>query len=464
MAAKGLLSDPALSRSMLLPFGKRTYQDYEDDISEYDELEFALPSAIADPLGLGGLLAKQALTGQRMNPNDATQAMIDVGMLSTPIGLLGGVPKGAVLGANVGGNISEGIRKAYADQGRMLANKAPIGARGQELLMPVPYSKTLKIPKSELDELEQGLLRQEAPNMGKRKILNLEDIEGENLFPLIGDRTSRETLTQIAGQKLNEPITTQGGFGYPMGKDTGGWASHAGVISRIKNAVDQQGGGVGVAMPMAGTGSDYSMHSIDVLYGLNLPSKMTKRAHQTIKNLVNSRIETKNSGKPANKKMPKFKGLDNSDAYDYFLKNPDARKFLMESIDNKDVRSIPSMPDAVMLRHAVTDASLKDMMRGDTDALAGQALVRFKPDAGVAPAPHKSYATNYEGEYMGGLLQAVPSSLLLPQYYAKKLGEGYRPDQIKYLATRDLPFEKVTPQMTDTVNTYIENLIRQGGM
>ena len=86
---------------MLLPFGKRTYQDYEDDVSEYDELEFALPSAIADPLGLGGLLAKQALTGQRMNPNDATQAMIDIGMLSAPIGLLGGVPKGAVLGANV---------------------------------------------------------------------------------------------------------------------------------------------------------------------------------------------------------------------------------------------------------------------------------------------------------------------------------------------------------------------------
>ena len=99
--ARGLLDDPALSRSMLLPFGKRTYQDYDDDVSEYDRTEFALPSAIADPLGRGGLLAKQALTGQRMNPNDATQAMLDVGMLSTPVGLLGGVPKGAVLGANV---------------------------------------------------------------------------------------------------------------------------------------------------------------------------------------------------------------------------------------------------------------------------------------------------------------------------------------------------------------------------
>ena len=98
--ARGLLDDPALSRSMLLPFGRRTYQDYDDDVSEYDRTEFALPSAIADPLGRGGLLAKQALTGQRMNPNDATQAMIDVGMLSTPIGLLGGVPKGAI-GMNV---------------------------------------------------------------------------------------------------------------------------------------------------------------------------------------------------------------------------------------------------------------------------------------------------------------------------------------------------------------------------
>jgi len=99
--ARGLLDDPALSRSMLLPFGKRTYQDYDDDVSEYDRTEFALPSAIADPLGRGGLLAKQALTGQRMNPDDMTRVMLDAGMLSTPVGLLGGVPKGAVLGANV---------------------------------------------------------------------------------------------------------------------------------------------------------------------------------------------------------------------------------------------------------------------------------------------------------------------------------------------------------------------------
>lgn len=474
-AFAGLLSsdpDPSISyRSDWLPYLSRTIHDPIDDVSEYEQSEWgSLPSLLYDPLkflvGMG-----QTIQGERpIDPDAITKGMLDVGMLSAAGGLFGGVPKGGVLGANVGGNISEGIRKAYADEGRMLASEAPLGAKGQELGVPVPYSKTLKIPKSELDVLEQGLVRKEAPNMGKRKIIDLADIEGEKLFPLVGDRTSREIISTVGGQKLNKPITTEGGFGYTMADDTGGWASHANVIKRIKNAIDKEGGGIGVAMPMAGTGSDYSMHSIDVLYGLNLPKKMTNQAQQIIKKLVNERIATKNTSLSDNKKMPEFKGLNNPDSYNYFLKNPTARKFLMESLDKKEVRSIPSMPDAIMLRQAVTDASLKNMKRGDIDALAGQSLVRFNPNAETRlssslPSPHKTYNTDLEGEYLGGLLQAVPRSLLMPDYVNKKLSEGYPQFRIDYLMPREskLPFQQITPKVVDTVSSYIENLIRKGG-
>ena len=467
----GLLGrDPSVAyRGGLLPYLQRTVTDPGDDITEYEQLEWALPGLLYEPLSgmakTGGMLAGDV----PVDPRTMTMAMVDAPLVGGLLaGATGMVPKGAVLGANVGGKITPGIRAAYARQGRMQPEEAPIGAKGQELLVPVPYSKTLKIPKAELDAMEGGLLRSEAPNMGKRKVIDLAAIEGEKIFPLVGDRTSREVISTVGGQKLDQPITTQGGFGYSMADDTGGWASKQGVTSRLRNKIDEEGGGVGIAMPMAGTGSDYSMHSIDVLFGLNLPAQMTNRAQQVIKKLVNDRIKTKNAGVKPENKIEKFPGLNDPDSYDYFLRNPDARKFLMESLDNKDIRNIPSMPDIVLLRQAVTDASLKDMRRGDIDALAGQSLVRFAPGtqtqpSALLPSPHKSYESDLPGKYLGGLLHAVPRSLLMPDYVSKKLAEGYAPHRIDYMMPRHLPFQKITPKIVDTVGKYTEDLIRRGG-
>ena len=385
---------------------------------------------------------------------------------STGIGGKAGV---GLLGANVGGKIPLGIRAEYARQGHMQPAEAPIGAKGQELGVPTSYSKNLKIPQEEIDRLEAGLVRSKAPNMSKRKILNLEDIEGQKIFPLVGDRTSREIISAIGGQKLDQPIMTQGGFGYSMGKDTGGWASKQGIITRLKNKIRDEQGAIGVSMPMAGTGSDYSMHSIDVLFALDLPKQMTKKAQQTIKNLINNKIASKNKKiKNKDNRIQKFPGLEDKNAYNYFLQNPEARKFLMEELDKSAVRKIPTMPDAVMLRQAVTDASLKDMRRGDTDALAGQSFVKFEQDArsqpsGLLLSPHKSYDTDLSGEYLGGLPQAVPRSLLMPDYVERRLLEGYEPFRMDYLMTRDIPFQTVTPKMVDTVGKYIEDLTRRGG-
>ena len=104
-AFAGLLySDPSVNyRGMLAPFLKRTVTDPIDDVSEYEQTEFAMPSLLYDPLkGLVGM--GQMLRGERpVDPREITKTALDIGMLSAPVGFLGGVPKGAVLGANVGG-------------------------------------------------------------------------------------------------------------------------------------------------------------------------------------------------------------------------------------------------------------------------------------------------------------------------------------------------------------------------
>lgn len=466
----GLLdNDPTVvHRSALLPFLRRSRVDGPEGMQTFQG-ELAVPGVLYDAfmnMGRSG----QMLMGERpFDEGLLTQTMLDApftgGLLA---GAAGMVPKGAVLGANVGGRISPGIKAEYARQGRMQPAEAPTGARGQELGVPTPYSKYIKPSQAELDQMEAGLLRATAPDMGERKILNLADIEGQKIFPLVGDRTSREIISQVGGQKLNQPITTQGGYGYSMSDDTGGWASHPNIITRLRNEITKQGGGIGVAMPMAGTGSDYSTHSIEVMYGLNLPEQMTKRALQTIKKLVNKRIKIKNASLEPENRIKKFPGLDDPDSYNYFMRNPDVRKFFMEEIDKKEIRNIPTMPDSILLRQAVTDASLKDMRRGDTDALAGQSFVSFTPDAqmqpvSLLPSPHKTYGVDLSGEYLGGLPHAVPRSLLLPDFVTQKLAEGYTPATINYLLPRDMPFQTVTPQMVDNVGMYIENLIRQGG-
>ena len=118
-AFAGLLSsdpDPSISyRSDWLPYLSRTIHDPIDDVSEYEQSEWgSLPSLLYDPLkflvGMG-----QTIQGERpVDPDAITKGMLDIGMLSAPVGGLL-VPKGAVLGANVGGRKTPNELRAEAN-------------------------------------------------------------------------------------------------------------------------------------------------------------------------------------------------------------------------------------------------------------------------------------------------------------------------------------------------------------
>ena len=88
-------------RGNILPLLRRAVTDPYDDISEYEQIEFAVPGMIRDPfLGMAAL-GQMARGKRQFNPDEVTQTALDVGLLSAPLGLMGGVPRGAVLGANV---------------------------------------------------------------------------------------------------------------------------------------------------------------------------------------------------------------------------------------------------------------------------------------------------------------------------------------------------------------------------
>ena len=88
-------------RGNILPLLRRAVTDPYDDISEYEQIEFAVPGMIRDPFLGMNTLGAMALGDIPFNPDEVTQTALDVGLLSTPLSLMGGVPRGAVLGANV---------------------------------------------------------------------------------------------------------------------------------------------------------------------------------------------------------------------------------------------------------------------------------------------------------------------------------------------------------------------------
>ena len=98
----GLLDrDPSVAyRGGLLPYLARTVTDPIDDVSEYEQLEWALPGLLYEPLSgmakTGGMLAGNV----PIDPRVMTQTMVDAPLVGGLLGAAtGAVPKGAVLGA-----------------------------------------------------------------------------------------------------------------------------------------------------------------------------------------------------------------------------------------------------------------------------------------------------------------------------------------------------------------------------
>jgi hypothetical protein len=121
----GLLGrDPSVAyRGGILPYLVRTVTDPGDDISEYQQLEWAAPGLLYDPVrGMaqtGGMLAGNV----PVDPRVMTQTMVDAplmgGLLASTTGM---VPEGAVLGAFAGRGAAtadtRALGKAMSMEGR----------------------------------------------------------------------------------------------------------------------------------------------------------------------------------------------------------------------------------------------------------------------------------------------------------------------------------------------------------
>ena len=116
----GLLdNDPTLVyRGSILPVVRR--RRFRPDDMEIRYNEFGVPGLLYDAaqgaVNIGAMSQGDIPFDEDLLTRSVLDAPMTAGLLA---GAAGMVPKGAVLGANVGGKIPSGIRAEYARQGRM---------------------------------------------------------------------------------------------------------------------------------------------------------------------------------------------------------------------------------------------------------------------------------------------------------------------------------------------------------
>tara|TARA_R100000995_G_C3475612_1_gene120790 strand:+ start:48 stop:1370 length:1323 start_codon:yes stop_codon:yes gene_type:complete len=412
-------------RGMLAPYLKRTVTDPIDDVSEYEQREFAMPSLLFDPLqGLVGM--GQMLRGERsVDPREITKTALDIGMLSAPVGgLLGGVPKGAVLGANVG---------------------------GRTLLYDAPYSN-YKIDPSLPELLKKGTTVKETSDYVPTKIISPEDLASEGyLLNLVGDRTGVGKITQLLGEDLNVPIPLDGGMGYMRGKGTGAWASDPNVIRSLSKKVQSAEGKpvYGTYSAMSGTASDFANMTRNVALRNFDPKDLRKK---DIKNF-NERFKKQKESEKLTKDFP---GLDSPELDVWLNKSGTRRAALFKFMDKAEWRD-KGFPNITQARYAIQDPLLRNLPSG-VEQYGGQSIARMDASGIQKPTselsmPHGTYSVDLGGNYLGGLKKAVPRSVLFPEWYNLRRQSG------SPMASDNRAFQ-MTPVLQPTNDEWLSGVMK----
>ena len=425
---RGLLpgsEDPSVVyRANILPLLKRYITDPYDDISEYEQIEFAVPSRIRDSFLGMNTLGAMALGDIPFNPDEVTQTALDVGLLSTPLGLMGGVPRGAVLGANVG---------------------------GRTLLYDAPYSN-YKIDPSLPELLKKGTTVKETPDYVPTKIISPEDLASEGyLLNLVGDRTGVGKITRLLGEDLNVPILLDGGMGYMRGKGTGAWASDPNVIRSLSKKVQSAEGKpvYGSYSAMSGTASDFANMTRNVALRNFDPKDLRKK---DIKNF-NERFKKQKESEKLTKDFP---GLDSPELDVWLNKSGTRRAALFKFMDKAEWRD-KGFPNITQARYAIQDPLLRDLPSG-VEQYGGQSIARMDASGIQKPTselsmPHGTYSVDLGGNYLGGLKKAVPRSVLFPEWYNLRRQSG------SPMASDNRAFQ-MTPVLQPTNDEWLSGVMK----
>ena len=355
---------------------------------------------------------------------------------------------------------------------KLLPNAVPEGALGMNMMRPLTkdqidplgYGRAKGLLTRKLDETDIGYSKD--LDLAPEKKLNIQDLQGSILYPLMGDQSATGLLiNSIDDIAFKTPVKLEGGAKFMRGgsnKAEGSvWASDKGIISRLDRKVKSLSEETDKPINMIYTamgkeGVDFSTFPSGVLAEQIPTAKILKKDKKAFDSLMKKRV-MEGVGSKKREKYPSVKdwvGIDSPKLRE-FLDNapPSVRKKFVKIMDTAPFQQA-GFPNVGKARYAVTDDALKTKKAGDTG------LVIARPNLEKAPTnnpiiPHSTYPSQMFGDYVGGLDNTVPRSLLFRDYFnSPKVKNFNNPAMQDYGFTRVLPTQEVDQQLVDTIMNY----------
>lgn len=355
---------------------------------------------------------------------------------------------------------------------KILKNAMPEGALGMNIMRPLTkdqidplgYGKTKGLLTRPLDETNIGYSKD--IDLAPEKKLNIQDLQGSVLYPLMGDQSATGLLiNSIDDIAFKTPVKLEGGAKFMRGasnqaEDTV-WASDKGVISRINREVKELSKKSDKPINMIYTamgkhGVDFSTFPSGVLAEQIPTAKILKKDKKSFDGLMKKQILVKKKGKDT-EEHPAVKdwvGIDSPKLREFLDKaKPSIRKKFVKIMDQAQFQRA-GFPSVGKARYAVTDDALKAKGSGDTGLVIARPNLEKNPTNNPL-VPHGTYPSQMYGDYIGGLDNTVPRSLLFRDYFnlpeVLNLKNSAKQD---YGFTRVIPTQEVDQQLVDTIMNY----------
>lgn len=355
---------------------------------------------------------------------------------------------------------------------KILKNAVPEGALGMNIMRPLTkdqidplgYGKTKGLLTRPLDETNIGYSKD--IDLAPEKKLNIQDLQGSVLYPLMGDQSATGLLiNSIDDIAFKTPVKLEGGAKFMRGgsnqaEDTV-WASDKGVISRINREVKELSKKSDKPINMIYTamgkhGVDFSTFPSGVLAEQIPTAKILKKDKKSFDSLMKKQILVKKKGKDT-EEHPAVKdwvGVDSPKLREFLDKaKPSIRKKFVKIMDQAQFQRA-GFPSVGKARYAVTDDALKAKGSGDTGLVIARPNLEKNPTNNPL-VPHSTYPSQMYGDYIGGLDNTVPRSLLFRDYFnlpeVLNLKNSAKQD---YGFTRVIPTQEVDQQLVDTIMNY----------
>jgi len=262
------------------------------------------------------------------------------------------------------------------------------------------------------------------PQMVPRKEMTPEDMAGNWIVPMIGDRSSVGHITSIGGNPTD--VTSYGGMDFMRthAPENTAWANAKGPATGIQNAVNTLGETapvLGSYTAMGGPSIDYSTMMSDAIMDQMRNAPVSQAAKSSFDEFM--RRPVKESGGDVN--LSDWPGLDSPDARDVLHNRGQMRKYLAKKMEKAQWGAL-GFPDIPQTRVALSHPGLLDYRRGTS----GFNIARMQPGAPLVTdmkTQHPTYPVGIPGKYEGSLRTPLSRDVMFSTGAAKRRAMGADP-------------------------------------